>query len=117
MITSFEVGSVFKIVDQASPVLKNLSREVAALNKLVKELKVNLVGVSDLLRTTFEKINPSIASAVIETRELATEWQAVATAAANATRSLTAAAGAARRAGGGATAAGHPEDAAAAAIH
>jgi hypothetical protein len=32
MITSFEVGSVFTIVDKATPVLERLSRQVGAFN-------------------------------------------------------------------------------------
>jgi hypothetical protein len=46
MITSFEVGSVFTIVDKATPVIARLTREVGNLAKVVADTKKELNALS-----------------------------------------------------------------------
>jgi hypothetical protein len=50
MITSFEVGSVFKIVNQATPQLRAILKAVTELDKAVETTRKNLTG---LARTRF----------------------------------------------------------------
>jgi hypothetical protein len=52
MITSFEVGSIFKIIDQATPALLKMSAEMRAFNNLVKSTRneLSLLGRSPGLR-------------------------------------------------------------------
>jgi hypothetical protein len=42
VITTFEAGAVFKIIDEATPVLRTLSRGVAKLDEGVEHLRTNL---------------------------------------------------------------------------
>ena len=103
VITSFEVGSVFQIVDKASPVISRLSKEVADFAKLVadtrKELqslgRVSFKGLADNLKLatdqtaklagTVDKTSADITAATnratLSVRELAREFQATAVAA------------------------------------
>jgi hypothetical protein len=46
MITSFEVGSIFKIVDQGSPTLKKLLKGVTELDAAVTATRKNLAGLA-----------------------------------------------------------------------
>jgi hypothetical protein len=46
MITSFEVGSVFKIVDQGSPAIKKLYKAVAELDTAVEAARKNVAGLA-----------------------------------------------------------------------
>lgn len=46
MITSFEVGSVFKIVDQGSPAIKTLTKGVTQLDAAVSAARKNLTGLA-----------------------------------------------------------------------
>jgi hypothetical protein len=42
MITSFEVGSIFKIIDEASPALRKILAEVRQLNAALDKARKNL---------------------------------------------------------------------------
>jgi hypothetical protein len=125
VITSFEVGSVFKLVDQFSPTLKRITSDLKAFNALAKEAReqlsslsrVRLSGLSDRIKnlaadaaamrgafgTTFDTMNLGVATALNDTRALAAEWRAVAASAAGASRAVAAAtrAGVAARAAAG----------------
>jgi hypothetical protein len=46
MITSFEVGSIFKIIDQGSPALKTLFKGVTDLDAAVTTTRKNLTGLA-----------------------------------------------------------------------
>jgi hypothetical protein len=85
MITSFEVGAVFKILDEASPALRKILAQVRALNKAVEETRASL---SAMLKSLDVALDPAIA----ETRALAAEWKAVSVAAQGAGRSIASAA-------------------------
>jgi hypothetical protein len=91
MITSFEVGAVFKILDEASPTLRKVLQQVRALNDVIEKTKVNL---QSLMASAGIGLDPAIA----QTRALAVEWRAVSRAAQGAGRSLTTAAAASARA-------------------
>jgi hypothetical protein len=85
MITSFEVGSVFKIKDQASPALR-------AILKQVRELNVALDQARENLATLGKSVMPiGLTRAVGETEGLATAWGDVAKNAAIAQRAIGAA--------------------------
>lgn len=66
MITSFEVGSVFTIVDKASPTILQLSRKFADLGKQIATIKTDLKAIND---TSFAPLNSSFASATASVRE------------------------------------------------
>jgi hypothetical protein len=80
MITSFEVGAVFKIIDAGSPVLRKILAEVRALNKAIKEAQAS-IGAAGASAAT-------LAPALAETGALAREWKAVSSAAQGARRSI-----------------------------
>ena len=42
MITSFEVGSIFRIIDEASPALRKILAQVRELNKVIDTARANL---------------------------------------------------------------------------
>jgi len=48
MLTSFEVGSVFQIIDRASPVIAKLAREMTDFGKLVATTKKELQSLGNL---------------------------------------------------------------------
>jgi hypothetical protein len=89
MITSFEVGAVFKIINEASPALKTMLKQVRDLTAAVEKAKVGLASLN-------KELLPSsgLTAAVAETDKLANAWRKVA-----------AESGAARRAIGSATSA------------
>lgn len=71
MITSFEVGAVFKIINEASPALRKILGEIRALNKAIEGARAN---ASALMKT----LGAGTDAAVGETRALAAEWRSVA---------------------------------------
>jgi CspA family cold shock protein len=73
MITSFEVGAVFKIVNEASPQLTKILRQIRELNAAIDKAKANLASLSRDL------VPASLTSAVSETEALAGAWRNVAT--------------------------------------
>lgn len=96
MITSFEVGSIFKIVDQATPVLSRLLRGVTQLNDVVKATRTNM-GALGAVRVTgattsvraltnqtlkldgaVKAVGDRLVTVTAETRTLAGEWRALA---------------------------------------
>jgi hypothetical protein len=92
MITSFEVGAVFKIINQASPALAQILKQVRELNLAIDNARKNLAtSVAPL----------GLSKAVGETEGLATAWGNVARNAAAAQRAIGSASSAAARGGGG----------------
>src|ERR1700738_1088353 len=92
MITSFEIGAVFKILDQASPALRKILAEVRELNVALDKARANLAAMGKLAMPT------GLTAAVGETQALATAWREVAAASALASRNLTTAGAAGRSA-------------------
>jgi hypothetical protein len=92
LITSFEVGAVFKIINEASPALRQILAQIRAINKAVEAAKVNISGM-------MKELNAGLDPAIAETRALAVEWKAVSTAAQGARRSITTASRAAANPG------------------
>jgi hypothetical protein len=45
MITSFEVGSIFRIIDEASPTLRLILRQVRELNAALDKARENLATI------------------------------------------------------------------------
>jgi len=100
MITTFEVGAVFKIINEASPALAEILKQVRALNRAVAKASESLA----LIGKSFSAV--SLGSATAETGALAKAWGDVAT---NARLARTAIGGATRASaagGGGAGAVG-----------
>src|SRR6185437_15788831 len=91
MITSFEVGAVFKILDEASPTLAKIMRQVRVLNAAIDKAKASLVQMSGTQLA-------GLGTAARETQALANAWREVATASAVATRNISAATAVNRRA-------------------
>lgn len=85
MITSFEVGAVFKIIDDASPAIRKLRSQINSLNKAIDLTRKN---IGELAKSLGISLDPAVA----ETRALAAEWTRVSTAAQGARRSMTSAA-------------------------
>jgi hypothetical protein len=72
VITSFTVGSIFKIVDEASPTLRLILREVRALNAQLDQARASLAGLG-------KSVMPAgLTTAVGETSALAKAWKDVA---------------------------------------
>lgn len=82
MITSFEVGAVFRIINEASPALRTILKQVRELSAAVDKAKANIASIGKM---------PSLAAATGETKALAVEWREVQKAAASANRSIGAA--------------------------
>jgi hypothetical protein len=82
MISSFEVGAVFKIINEASPQLTKILAQVRELQKVVDQAKVSISSIGS---------NPALAATIGETRDLALAWREVAKAATTANRSIAAA--------------------------
>ncbi|WP_425907613.1 hypothetical protein [Nitrobacter sp. TKz-YC02] len=78
MITSFEVGAVFKIINQASPALTQILRQIREINLAVDNARKNLALINKPI---------GIGAAIGETNRLAAAWGDVA---ANATAARTA---------------------------
>lgn len=72
MITSFEVGSIFKIIDQASPALRKILAEVRQLNLALDKARANLASLGKSV------VPAGLTSAVAQTDALATAWGNVA---------------------------------------
>lgn len=69
MITSFEVGAIFKIVNEASPALRTILRQVRELNAAVEGARKNIAEIAKPL---------GISTAIGETENLARAWSGVA---------------------------------------
>jgi hypothetical protein len=79
MITSFEVGAVFKIINEASPTLLKILKQIRELNAVVDKAKASISSLAAA---------PGLAVATGETRALAVAWRDVGKAAASANRSI-----------------------------
>ncbi len=97
MITSFEVGALFKIIDEASPTLRKILAQVRELNKAIEGARANMTAVGK---------NPALVAAIDETKTLAVAWRDVQKAASAASRAIGAAS---KRSLAGPTAAGVAE--------
>jgi hypothetical protein len=91
MISSYEVGAIFRIVNEASPALRTILKQVRELDLAIGKARENLALVG---RSTVT----GLSSAVGETQALAGAWREVAAASALATRNLTGAGAAGRSA-------------------
>ena len=87
MITSFEVGAVFKIIDEASPTLRKTLRQIRELNEFIAKTNEGMAAMMKMLASSMD---PAINS----TRALAVEWKGVSAAAQGARRSIASAAAA-----------------------
>lgn len=96
MITSFEVGSVFKIVDEASPGLRKILGEVRRLREVINAAKAELGEFS-------KAVAPAIGGAVKETNTLTAAWERVGQAAREASAQVVRAAETAKGAAAAAT--------------
>lgn len=94
MITSFEVGAVFRIINRASPTLTAILRQVRVLNEAIDKARLNLAELSSGTLVT-----AGLSKAVSDTRALAVEWANVAKNAAMAQRAIGVASTATLRAG------------------
>src|SRR5712664_2951739 len=99
MLTSFEVGAVFRVVDSATAPLRKILASVNELNKAITAVRQNLAGFG-------AAVAPGIVGATTETNALAAAWDRVAAASAAATRSIAASSASAARSGVGAAAVG-----------
>ncbi|WP_315792231.1 MULTISPECIES: hypothetical protein [unclassified Bradyrhizobium] len=82
MITSFEVGAVFKIINQATGPLKAIQKQVREMRAEIAKAKAEIAEIGK---------TGSLAVATDETRALALAWREVGKAAASANRSIGAA--------------------------
>jgi hypothetical protein len=78
MITSFEVGAVFKIINEASPTLSRILKQIRELNAAIDKARENLALLGKSV------MPPGLPAAVTETTSLAEAWGAVAKNAASA---------------------------------
>jgi hypothetical protein len=85
MITSFEVGSVFKIIDEASPALRVILKQVRELNVQLDRARASLTSLGKVAAPA------GLTTAVTETGELAAAWGLVAKNAGAAQRAIGAA--------------------------
>jgi hypothetical protein len=69
MITSFEVGAVFRIINEASPALTKILAQVRELNATIAKAKENLAVIGKM---------PGMTAAIRETDALAKSWGTVA---------------------------------------
>src|SRR5665213_2337945 len=83
MITSFEVGSSFRIVDEATPALRKIREQMQSLNKVINEIRESLAGFS-------KSVAPGIDGAIKQTDGLAEAWGNVGKSAAEASRVIAA---------------------------
>jgi hypothetical protein len=88
MISSFEVGAVFRIINEATRPLQAIRKQIGELNAAVEQARLNLAGLGKV----------GLSTAVGETQALAVAWREVAASSAAATRSMVAASSAAARA-------------------
>jgi uncharacterized protein YcfJ len=108
MISSFTVGSIFKIVDEASPALRLILAEVRKLNVALDQARANLAAMGKFAAPA------GLTAAVGETSALAKAWKDVAANATLANRAIGSASTTAARAALPAAAAALPAAAAAA---
>lgn len=92
MITSFEVGAVFKIINQASPELTKILRQVRSLTAAIDKAKLSLAELGKGTNLT----PASLSLATKETEDLAAAWKAVAAEAKSARAAIGTASAAAR---------------------
>src|SRR5260370_42141679 len=92
MIPSFEVGSIFRIIDEASPALRLILAEVRKLNLALDKARASL--------TSLGKSPVALTTAIAETGALAKAWGAAAKNAGLAQRAIGSAATDAERTGG-----------------
>jgi hypothetical protein len=100
MITTFEVGAVFKIINEASPALAAILKEVRSLNTAITKAKEGLASIGLSVSTI------KLGTAVAETDALAASWGLVAKNAASARLAMGSAATVAARAPGTSAGAG-----------
>src|SRR5260370_34329468 len=72
MISSFTVGSVFKIIDEASPALRLILAEVRKLNVALDQARASLAGMGKF------EMPAGLTTAVGEASALAKAWKDVA---------------------------------------
>lgn len=99
MISGFEVGSVFRIIDQASPALRRILLQVRELQVAMDKARESMAFIS-------RGMTSGLGGAVTETGALANAWREVAAASALATRNMTAASAAGRNSTAAAAAVG-----------
>jgi hypothetical protein len=97
MITSFEVGAVFKIINEASPALLKMLRQVRELNEMISKTRENIALIGK---------PAAMGTAIAETGDLAKVWADVAKNAGAARLAISQAAATAVRSAPAATAAG-----------
>jgi hypothetical protein len=85
MITSFEVGSIFRIVNEASPTLRAILADIRKLNAALDQARSNLAALGKSV------VPISLTTAVAETSALAKAWSSVAANAGAAQRAIGAA--------------------------
>jgi hypothetical protein len=90
MITSFEVGAVFKIVNEASPALTRILKQVRALRAEFDKARVAMSEFAAF------KPPPGLTTAIGKTDELALSWKGVTEQASRANAAMAKAAAAAR---------------------
>jgi hypothetical protein len=71
MITAFEVGAVFKIINEASPTLTRILKQIRELNAMIEKARGNLALLG-------KGLTPGLPAAIGETEALATAWGNVA---------------------------------------
>lgn len=69
MITSFEVGAIFKIADMASPVLASLSRNVASFNVEIEKARTALASIGRMQGVA--RLSTQLAAATSQANALA----------------------------------------------
>jgi hypothetical protein len=89
MMTSFEVGSVFRIVNEASPALRTILRQVRELRAEIDKTKASMAEIGKPV---------AMGTAITETGDLAKAWKDVAANATAARRAIGSAASASARA-------------------
>jgi len=94
MTTAFEVETIFRIVNRASPTITAILRQIRQLNEAIDLAKKNLGELAGAG-------SASLAPAIGETERLATAWKAVATEATSARRAISSVSRAALPAPGG----------------
>jgi hypothetical protein len=85
MITGFEVGSVFKIIDEATGPLRKILESVRELTKAITNAREGMAGFSGA-------VAPGLAGAITQVNELTAAWDRTAAASVAAARAATASA-------------------------
>jgi hypothetical protein len=98
VISSYEVGAVFKIVDQATPVIAKLAQEARALTADIQALKQEIAGLGKtpgltVLSRQLRSVSQSMRTATINAVRMGTTIQTSANTAANALAAVGAAGG------------------------